>query len=89
MGNVKICTTFDVRIEGEMPTAPPRLSLVRTALGAYQLTLTAEQTGMFQIQTSPDLRNWLNWTNAPGPVFSLELPEVTPPASRVRFYRAW
>lgn len=81
------CTEFDVRIEGTGPVEPPTLELIRTAPGTFQLRLTAEQPGSYQIQTSSDLHTWLPWTNAPGPVYSIPLPDPMLPGSKARFYR--
>ena len=70
------CTEFNLRIEGTTPPEPPILIFLRMNYGSFQLRLTGQQGGTYRIQTSSDLRNWLSLTNAPGPLFYLELPGI-------------
>jgi uncharacterized repeat protein (TIGR01451 family) len=83
------CTDFSLHIDGVASVTPPKLALQLGPLGRYQLQLTGQQGSAYQIQTSPDLYHWLNWTNAPGPIFSIELPEIGLPANKAKFYRAY
>jgi uncharacterized repeat protein (TIGR01451 family) len=82
------CAALDITIAGTSTPAAPSLTLLQTVYGAYQLRLVGDQGATYQIQTSFDLTNWLSWTNAPGPLFYLELPEVTKTPLRPKFYRA-
>jgi uncharacterized repeat protein (TIGR01451 family) len=82
------CAALDLVIAGTSNPAAPSVSLLQTVYGVYQLRLVGEQGATYQIQTSSDLANWLSWTNAPGPLFYLELPEIAKQPSRPKFYRA-
>jgi uncharacterized repeat protein (TIGR01451 family) len=82
------CAVYPLTIQGIAPPAPASLSLLNSAYGLYQLRLTGDQGATYQIQTSSDLRNWLLWTNAPGPLFYIEIPRPVSPAVPDTFYRA-
>ena len=82
------CADFDVEIKSSTAPTPPALALLTTPYGIYELRLLGQQGVTYQIETSPDLHNWLHWTNAPGPLFYLELPDATAPGAKPRFYRA-
>jgi uncharacterized repeat protein (TIGR01451 family) len=83
------CAEFDLDIVGGSTPSAPSLSLQQSAYGLYQLRLAGQQGANYQIQSSTDLVNWLAWTNAPGPLFYIELPlSSSSITSQPRFYRA-
>ncbi|MHC1768281.1 MAG: Calx-beta domain-containing protein [Verrucomicrobiia bacterium] len=86
--NESNCAEVDLRIQGEALPEPPELSMIRTGAHTLQLRLSGQDGGKYQIQTSSDLSNWLQWTNASGPVFYIELPDANFPGNSSRFYRA-
>jgi uncharacterized repeat protein (TIGR01451 family) len=85
---VPSCTDFDLTIGGVSTPNAPTLTLLQTGYGLYELRLTGDAGVNYQLQTSRDLVNWLQWTNAPGPLFYLELPEIAQPGTKGQFYRA-
>jgi hypothetical protein len=86
--NLSSCTEFDVNIGGSSAPSAPRLTVLRSGYGLYELQLIGDQGATYQLQTSPDLVNWLQWTNAPGPLFYIELPAASLPGAPGKFYRA-
>ncbi|MBA3354137.1 MAG: hypothetical protein H0U23_17235, partial [Blastocatellia bacterium] len=82
------CTEFELRIEGIVQAEPPKLTLLGPPLGNYQLRLSGQLGSSYTIQTSPDLKSWFNWTNVPGPIFHIDLPEAGQPGSQRKFFRS-
>jgi uncharacterized repeat protein (TIGR01451 family) len=81
------CADFNIQIEGTSLPATPELTLMPTGYGLYQLRLTGQQGANYLIQTSVDLQTWQSLTNAPGPLFFLDLLDVGT-LNRPKFYRA-
>jgi hypothetical protein len=82
------CADYDITITGTSTPQAPTLALTQSSYGLYQLQLTGQQNVNYQIQTSTDLQTWLSWTNAIGPLFYLQLPNLAKPATKPTFYRA-
>ncbi len=82
------CTEFDLQIEGTAPVDPPALVVLQTGLGQYQLQVTGQAGQSYSLESSTDLSHWLQWTNAPGPLFYLTLPEAGKSTGPARFFRA-
>jgi uncharacterized repeat protein (TIGR01451 family) len=81
------CTDWDIQIQGTAAPAAPTLALSAAVYGVFQLRLTGEAGANYQIQSSSDLQSWQGWTNAPGPLIILELPDAAVAGKR-RFFRA-
>jgi hypothetical protein len=66
----------------------PLLNLLLLATGQYALELTGETGRNCRIQTSTDLRNWMDLTNTSNAILVVPLPSPVEADSRQRFYRA-
>ena len=82
------CDEFELRIEGTAIPEPPSLSFIRTGQDLLELRLSGQPGSSYQIQASSDLLHWLQWTNAVGPLFYIEIPTPALSGSPMRFYRA-
>jgi uncharacterized repeat protein (TIGR01451 family) len=86
--------TMDVTINGVPPNEGQTiaqvngLSLTWSGGTNYLLQLTGDAGQSYQIQTSTDLLQWLNWTNVLGPNWEASLPDSTRTNSPWGFYRA-
>jgi uncharacterized repeat protein (TIGR01451 family) len=89
-----ITNTTEVELNG-LP--PNQVQVVAQVIGLnllwnggtnYLLQLSGTAGQSYQIQTSTDLLQWLNWTNAQGPAWVAPLPNVLPTNFPSQFYRA-
>ena len=67
---------------------PAVLELLWSGGTNYLLQLSGNPGQNYEIQTSPDLLQWTDWTNVTGPLWMTPLPDPLPTNTNWRFYRA-
>jgi uncharacterized repeat protein (TIGR01451 family) len=82
------CSTFDLTIQGTTAPQAPSLALLGSTYGLFQLRLAGDIGAIYRVETSSDLRSWISLTNAPGPLFFMQLPDASGPSAKPHFYRA-
>ncbi len=92
LSNPVHATISDAQAVGEIRTEEPppgelRLEIVWAGEG-YRLQLSGESGRSYEVQASTDLINWVELTNAVGPLWSMPLLDLAKPDLGRRFYRA-